>query len=129
MIDSAEERGNFTEVRGLVEKPAVADAPSNKIVSGRYILQPEGMRVLETQGKGTGGEIHPTDAMAQMIGAQAFHAVTLAGRRFDCGSKLGFLEATLTLALERSDMDAEVRATAERLLAGNAWTATSISPT
>jgi len=109
--------GALTEVKGLVEKPKVADAPSNKIVSGRYILQPEVMRILETQGKGAGGEIQLTDAMAQMIGQQPFHAVTFAGRRFDCGSKTGFVEATLALALERDDMGAEVRAIAERLLA------------
>ncbi|MBU2032774.1 MAG: UTP--glucose-1-phosphate uridylyltransferase, partial [Alphaproteobacteria bacterium] len=78
----------------------------------------EVMRVLETQGKGAGGEIQLTDAMARMIGTQAFHAVTFAGRRFDCGSKLGFVEATLALALERDDMGAEVRAMAERLLRG-----------
>ncbi|WP_375291632.1 UTP--glucose-1-phosphate uridylyltransferase [Qipengyuania sp.] len=106
----------LTEVTGLVEKPPVAEAPSNKIVSGRYILQPEVMRVLETQGKGAGGEIQLTDAMAKMIGTQPFHAATFAGRRFDCGSKLGFVEATLALALEREDMGAEVRAMAERLL-------------
>ena len=107
----------LTEVTGLVEKPPVADAPSNKIISGRYILQPEVMRVLEDQEKGAGGEIQLTDAMARMIGNQAFHAVTFAGRRFDCGSKTGFVEATLALALERDDMGAEVRAMAERLLA------------
>ena len=106
----------LTEVTGLVEKPPVDEAPSNKIVSGRYILQPEVMRVLETQGKGAGGEIQLTDAMAKMIGTQPFHAATFAGRRFDCGSKLGFVEATLALALEREDMGAEVRAMAQRLL-------------
>ncbi|TMM48328.1 UTP--glucose-1-phosphate uridylyltransferase GalU [Qipengyuania marisflavi] len=106
----------LTEVTGLVEKPPRAEAPSNKIISGRYILQPEVMRVLENQGKGAGGEIQLTDAMAKMIGNQAFHAVTFAGRRFDCGSKTGFVEATLALALEREDMGAEVRAMAERLL-------------
>ncbi|UIP07188.1 UTP--glucose-1-phosphate uridylyltransferase [Erythrobacter sp. SDW2] len=106
----------LTEVRGLVEKPPVSEAPSNKIVSGRYILQPEVMRVLEDQGKGAGGEIQLTDAMARMIGTQPFHAVTFDGRRYDCGSKLGFVEATLALALEREDMGAEVRAMAERLL-------------
>ncbi len=107
---------SLTEVIGLVEKPPVADAPSNKIISGRYILQPEVMRVLEAQEKGAGGEIQLTDAMARMIGTQPFHAVTFAGRRFDCGSKLGFVEATLALALEREDIGAEVRAMAERLL-------------
>ena len=107
---------SLTEVTGLVEKPPVNEAPSNLIVSGRYILQPEVMRVLEGQEKGAGGEIQLTDAMARMIGTQPFHAVTFAGRRFDCGNKTGFVEATLALALERDDMGAEVRAIAERLL-------------
>ena len=106
----------LTEVLGLVEKPRREDAPSNLIISGRYILQPEVMRTLETQGKGAGGEIQLTDAMARMIGHQPFHAVTFAGRRFDCGSKTGFVEATLALALEREDMADEVRAMAKRLL-------------
>ncbi|MFV0644184.1 MAG: UTP--glucose-1-phosphate uridylyltransferase [Sphingomonadaceae bacterium] len=109
--------GTLTEVTGLVEKPPQAEAPSNKIISGRYILQPEVMRTLENQEQGAGGEIQLTDAMARMIGTQPFHAVTFAGRRFDCGSKLGFVEATLALALEREDMGAEVRAMAQRLLA------------
>ena len=117
VIDPGESRGALTEVRGLVEKPPVGSAPSNKIISGRYILQPEVMRVLESQEKGAGGEIQLTDAMARMIGDQPFHAVTFDGRRFDCGSKAGFVEATLALALEREDMAADVRAMAERLLA------------
>ena len=108
--------GGLTEVTGLVEKPKVEAAPSNLIISGRYILQPEVMRVLEGQEKGAGGEIQLTDAMAQMIGQQPFHAVTFAGRRFDCGSKTGFVEATLALALEREDMADDVRAMAKRLL-------------
>ncbi|WP_120716523.1 UTP--glucose-1-phosphate uridylyltransferase [Tsuneonella amylolytica] len=112
----AEVSGTLTEVAGLVEKPAPGTEPSTKIVSGRYILQPEVMRTLENQGKGDGGEIQLTDAMARMIGTQPFHAVTFAGRRFDCGSKVGFVEATLALALEREDMGAEVRKVAERLL-------------
>ena len=77
----------LTEVTGLVEKPPVDEAPSNKIISGRYILQPEVMGVLKDQGKGAGGEIQLTDAMAKMIGNQPFHAATFAGRRFDCGRK------------------------------------------
>ena len=107
----------LTEVTGLVEKPKREDAPSNLIISGRYILQPEVMRTLESQEKGAGGEIQLTDAMARMIGEQPFHAVTFGGRRFDCGSKTGFVEATLALALERPDMADEVRAIMERLLA------------
>lgn len=118
VIDPGAEKGALTEVNGLVEKPPVDQAPSNKIISGRYILQPEVMRVLEAQEKGAGGEIQLTDAMAKMIGPQPFHAVTFDGKRYDCGSKLGFVEATLALALEREDMGAEVRAMAERLLRG-----------
>jgi UTP--glucose-1-phosphate uridylyltransferase len=117
VIDPGMVKGSLTEVRGLVEKPPVDEAPSNKIISGRYILQPEVMRTLESQEKGAGGEIQLTDAMARMIGRQPFHAVTFAGRRYDCGSKTGFIEATLALALERDDIGAEVRAIAERLLA------------
>ena len=117
VIAPGEEKSDtLTEVTGLVEKPPVAEAPSNKIISGRYILQPEVMRVLETQRKGAGGEIQLTDAMAKMIGNQPFHAVTFDGARYDCGSKTGFVEATLALALERPDMGDEVRAMAKRLL-------------
>jgi len=116
VIDPGAEKGALTEVRGLVEKPPVQEAPSNKIISGRYILQPEVMRTLENQGKGAGGEIQLTDAMARLIGSQAFHALTFDGKRYDCGSKLGFVEATLALALERDDMGADVRAMAQRLL-------------
>ncbi|MDE2412384.1 MAG: UTP--glucose-1-phosphate uridylyltransferase GalU [Sphingomonadales bacterium] len=108
--------GSLTEVKGLVEKPRREEAPSNLIISGRYILQPEVMRVLEGQEKGAGGEIQLTDAMARMIGSQPFHAVTFAGKRYDCGSKTGFVEATLAIALERDDMADEVRAMARRLL-------------
>jgi len=108
---------HVTQVTGLVEKPKREDAPSNLIISGRYILQPEVMRTLETQGKGAGGEIQLTDAMARMIGDQPFHAVTFAGRRYDCGSKSGFVEATLELALARPDMADDVGAMIKRLAA------------
>ena len=108
--------GSLTEVTGLVEKPKREDAPSNLIISGRYILQPEVMRTLENQEKGAGGEIQLTDAMARMIGTQPFHAVTFAGRRFDCGSKAGFVEATIALALERPDLADDVRAVIKKLV-------------
>lgn len=116
VIDPGAVNGALTQVKGLVEKPPVDEAPSNKIVSGRYILQPEVMRVLENQGKGAGDEIQLTDAMAKMIGTQPFHAVTFDGNRYDCGSKLGFVEATLALAMERDDMGEDVREIARRLL-------------
>lgn len=122
VIAPGKSEGNLTEVTGLVEKPKMDVAPSNLIISGRYILQPEVMTVLETQGKGAGGEIQLTDAMAQMIGHQPFHAVTFDGKRYDCGSKVGFIEATLALALERPDMGAEVYEMARRLLDQHALT-------
>ena len=116
VISPGETQGAITEVRGLVEKPKVEDAPSNLIVSGRYILQPQVMEVLQGQGKGAGGEIQLTDAMAQMIGKQPFHAVTFDGQRYDCGSKVGYIEANLAVALQRPDMADEIRAIAVDLL-------------
>ncbi|MBH9537112.1 UTP--glucose-1-phosphate uridylyltransferase GalU [Novosphingopyxis sp. YJ-S2-01] len=116
VVDPGDSDGSLTEVKGLVEKPAVEDAPSNLIVSGRYILQPEVMRVLETQEAGAGGEIQLTDAMAKMIGQQPFHAHIFDGERFDCGSKVGYLKANLALALERPELAKEVRAFAVDLL-------------
>jgi len=116
VIDPGSQSGALTKVNGLVEKPLREDAPSNKIISGRYILQPEVMRALENQEAGAGGEIQLTDALAQMIGLQAFHAVTFDGERYDCGSKLGFVQATMALALEREDIGVEVRRFAEQSL-------------
>jgi UTP--glucose-1-phosphate uridylyltransferase len=116
VISPGKSDGPVTEVLGLVEKPKAEDAPSNLIISGRYILQPEVMRVLENQEKGAGGEIQLTDAMAQMIGKQPFHAVTFDGKRYDCGSRVGYIEANLAVALDRSDMADEVRAIAVDLL-------------
>jgi UTP--glucose-1-phosphate uridylyltransferase len=106
----------LTEVLGLVEKPKPEEAPSNLIISGRYILQPEVMKTLAAQEKGAGGEIQLTDAMAQMIGSQPFHAVKFDGARYDCGSKVGYIEANLAVALARPDMADEVRAIAINLL-------------
>jgi len=116
VIDPGAQNGALTEVRGLVEKPAADAAPSNLIISGRYILQPEVMRVLESQEAGLGGEIQLTDAMARMIDEQRFHAVTFTGRRYDCGSKVGFAQANFALAMERPDMAPELGAFALDLL-------------
>lgn len=109
IITPGAQDGALTEVKGLVEKPAPGTAPSNLSVIGRYILQPEVMRVLEGQGKGAGGEIQLTDAMARMIGDQAFHGVTFQGTRYDCGDKAGFIQANLAVALERPDIAPAVR--------------------
>ena len=101
--------GAMVEVLGLVEKPAPGTAPSNLMIPGRYILQPEVMRVLETQARGAGNEIQLTDAMAQMIGSQPFHAYNFPGQRFDCGDKAGYIVANLALALDRADLAHDVR--------------------
>ena len=101
--------GKLTEVLGLIEKPAPGTAPSNLMIPGRYILQSEVMRVLETQARGAGNEIQLTDAMAQMIGTQPFHGFTFEGRRFDCGDKAGFITANIALALDRPDIGPVVR--------------------
>jgi UTP--glucose-1-phosphate uridylyltransferase len=97
------------EVSALVEKPARGTAPSNLMIPGRYILQPEVMRILEGQEKGAGGEIQLTDAMAQLIGKQPFHGFTFDGERYDCGDKAGYVCANVALALARDDIGASVR--------------------
>jgi UTP--glucose-1-phosphate uridylyltransferase len=102
--------GNRTEVKGLVEKPKPDESPSTLGIIGRYILQPEVMKVLDNPQRGAGGEIQLTDAMAQLIGKQPFHGVTVQAKRYDCGDKAGFVTANLALALEREDVGPAVRA-------------------
>jgi UTP--glucose-1-phosphate uridylyltransferase len=99
-----EKGGRLVKAKGLVEKPEPAKAPSTLSIIGRYILQPEVFDELDRQDKGAGGEIQLTDAMARTIGSQPFHGLRFEGRRFDCGSKAGFLEANLAYALERDDL-------------------------
>ena len=101
--------GRLTEICGMVEKPAPGTAPSNLMLPGRYILQPEVMRALGDQEAGTGGEIQLTDAMASLIGQQPFNAFLFDGERHDCGSAAGFVIANLALALERADVGPAVR--------------------
>jgi UTP--glucose-1-phosphate uridylyltransferase len=110
IITPGEINGKLIEIKGLVEKPAAGTAPSNLMIPGRYILQPEVMRVLEGQARGAGNEIQLTDAMAQMIGKQPFHGFQFDGRRFDCGDKAGFITANIALALDRPDLAPAVRA-------------------
>jgi UTP--glucose-1-phosphate uridylyltransferase len=110
IITPGARNGRLTEIRGLVEKPKPEEAPSTLGIVGRYILQPEIMRVLDNQEKGAGGEIQLTDAMAALIGTQSFHGVTFEGERHDCGDKTGFVIANLALALKRDDVAPAVRA-------------------
>ena len=117
IITPGKTSGNRTEVRGLVEKPAPADAPSRLGVIGRYILQPEVMAILDAQEPGAGGEIQLTDAMAKLVGTQAFHAVTVNAVRHDCGDKYGFVLANLALALEDAAIGERVAEAAREMLA------------
>ena len=99
----------LVEVKGMIEKPRPANAPSTLAVIGRYILQPEVFVNLDRQERGAGGEIQLTDALADLIGLMPFHGVRFEGRRFDCGDKVGFLEANIAFALERPDMGDQLR--------------------
>ena len=109
VIDPGNRDGRLTQIRGMVEKPAPGTAPSNLMLPGRYILQPEVMRQLDAQEKGAGGEIQLTDAMAKLIGTQPFHAMTFDGQRYDCGGAAGFVIANLAVALQREDVAPQVR--------------------
>jgi len=110
IVDPGEDDGTLVEVRGLIEKPQPADAPSNLAIVGRYILQPDIMEYLSLGTLGTGNEVQLTDSMLKLIGNHPFHGLRLDGARFDCGTKIGFLEANVAYALQRNDLDGDVRA-------------------
>jgi UTP--glucose-1-phosphate uridylyltransferase len=108
--------GRVVEVAGLIEKPRPDVAPSRLAVIGRYVLLPEVMDELGRHEVGAGGEIQLTDAMARLIGRQPFHGLRFEGRRFDCGDKLGYLEAIVALAVRRPDVGPAFRALLARYL-------------
>jgi UTP--glucose-1-phosphate uridylyltransferase len=112
------EKNGLAEITGLVEKPSPAQAPSNLALIGRYVLEPEVFDHLDRHETGAGGEIQLTDALAKMIGGKPFHAMRYTGGRYDCGNRLGFLEANVAVALGRKDTASEMRALLERLLKG-----------
>ncbi|HQT63888.1 MAG TPA: UTP--glucose-1-phosphate uridylyltransferase GalU [Acidocella sp.] len=109
ILDIGQTDGNKVEVKGLVEKPAPKDAPSNLSIIGRYILLPEVVKFLSMMERGAGNEVQLTDAMAKMIGHAPFHGLKFEGKRFDCGDKIGFLEAQIAFSLARPDLNAAVR--------------------
>jgi len=109
ILEIGKDDGRLVEVLGLVEKPDPADAPSNLSVIGRYVLLPEVMDHLAKMERGAGDEVQLTDAMAKMIGHTPFHGLRYEGIRFDCGDKIGFLEAQIAFALKRPDLSAAVR--------------------
>jgi UTP--glucose-1-phosphate uridylyltransferase len=115
VIDPGATDGHLTEIRGMVEKPAAGTAPSNLMLPGRYILQPEVMRALDAQEKGAGGEVQLTDAIAKLVGKQPLHAYRFDGERYDCGSAAGFVIANVAMALNRSDVAPAVQEFIARL--------------
>ena len=109
--------GRTFSITGMVEKPSRDAAPSNLIITGRYLLQPEIFQILETQSTGSGGEIQLTDAMIGLAKEQPFYGLRFEGRSFDCGSKNGFLAANVAYALKREDLATTLRADLKELLA------------
>ena len=110
------QKGKLFTITSMVEKPRVDKAPSNLILTGRYILQPEILDALQTQERGTGGEIQLTDAMIQLSRTQSFYGLQFEGRSFDCGSKIGFLAANVSYALQRKDIAPGFRAEIKKIL-------------
>jgi UTP--glucose-1-phosphate uridylyltransferase len=108
--------GQAFEISQMVEKPAREHAPSNLIITGRYILQPEIFDILADQTGGAGGEIQITDAMIRLAERQPFYGFKFEGRSFDCGSKIGFLTANIAYALARDDIAPALRAEIKSLL-------------
>jgi UTP--glucose-1-phosphate uridylyltransferase len=118
IVGVGETRGKGFRITSMVEKPKPADAPSNYMISGRYILQPEIFSLLERQAAGAGGEIQVTDAMRKLAETQAFFGYRFEGRIFDCGSKIGFLTANVAYALAREDIAPAFRAELAQLMGG-----------
>jgi UTP--glucose-1-phosphate uridylyltransferase len=116
VVGIGEPNGKLFGITEMVEKPAPGKAPSNLIITGRYILQPEIFDLLAAQNRGAGGEIQITDAMIALSGTQPFFALKFEGESYDCGSKVGFLAANMAYALARPDIAPAFRKEAKRLL-------------
>ena len=116
IVDPAQRDGRRISMKGMVEKPPRGEAPSNLSISGRYILQPQIFDLLATQGRGAGGEIQLTDAMARLMQDQAFTAYEYEGVTHDCGDKIGLLRANVALALKRPDLGEAAREAISALL-------------
>ncbi|MGQ3017703.1 UTP--glucose-1-phosphate uridylyltransferase [Phenylobacterium sp.] len=116
IVDLERQEGRLNRMRGMVEKPAPGTEPSNLFISGRYVLQPDIFPLLEKQGKGAGGEIQLTDAMAELMKAQPFHALEYEGVTYDCGDKIGLLRANVAFALRHPSLGADARAAISGLL-------------
>ncbi|MGD9535928.1 MAG: UTP--glucose-1-phosphate uridylyltransferase GalU [Alphaproteobacteria bacterium] len=108
IVDIASDDGEVVEIKGMVEKPAPDAAPSTASIIGRYILQPDVFAELDRQETGIGGEIQLTDSLARLLGATPFHGLRFKGQRFDCGSKAGFLKASIAYAMKRPELRGEL---------------------
>ena len=106
---SIECNGRLVKLSDMVEKPEVDKAPSDMAVLGRYVLTPKVFELLETQGKGAGGEIQLTDAIKRLMDIQAVYAYDFEGIRYDVGDKFGFVKATIDFSLNRDDLKEKVR--------------------
>jgi UTP--glucose-1-phosphate uridylyltransferase len=116
VVGIGERKGKLFALSRMVEKPPREEAPSNLIITGRYILQPEIFDVLAAQDAGAGGEIQLTDAMIELAKKQSFFGLKFEGKSFDCGSKVGFLAANISYALARADIGPALRAELQVLL-------------
>jgi UTP--glucose-1-phosphate uridylyltransferase len=116
VIGVAEAKGNAMRIERMVEKPPRDKAPSNLIISGRYILQPEIFAKIEDQSPGAGGEIQITDAMIGLLAEQAFWALKFDGTTYDCGDKVGFLSANIAYGLDRPDLAPALRQAIKTIL-------------
>jgi UTP--glucose-1-phosphate uridylyltransferase len=118
IVSVGKDFGRSFEITGMVEKPAKGTAPSNLIISGRYVLGPEIFAILEKGEKGAGGEIQLTDGMIALARTQSFHGVRFDGRTYDCGSKLGFLTANAAFALADPELAGPFKAELKKLVDG-----------
>lgn len=116
ILDVESDNGRLAKIKGLVEKPDPAVAPSTLSIIGRYILQPEIFRELDKGRAGQGGEIQLTDSMAQLIGKQPFHGLRYKGMRYDCGDKLGFIEANVAFGLAHPEFGPKLRESLRKII-------------
>ncbi len=117
ILDVESEDGLISKARGLIEKPDPAKAPSTLAIIGRYILDPIVFKELDKRTKGAGNEIQLTDALNRTIGVVPFHGLRFEGKRFDCGTRVGFVEANVAFGLANPEMTGRLRPIIERLLA------------
>jgi len=119
IVGVRERNGKAMKIERMVEKPKRKDAPSNLIISGRYILQPEIFDEIARQEPGSGGEIQITDAMIRLMKTQPFWAVKFEGTTYDCGDKLGFLSANVAYGLEREDLGKDFKQALKRIISAH----------